>query len=41
MSLGTEVEFEAGTTRHVGLTFDSTNNKVTKTVEIAIKARQR
>jgi len=28
MSLGTEVEFEAGTTRHVGLTFDSTNNKV-------------
>jgi len=28
MSLGTAVEFEAGTTRHVGLTFDSTNNKV-------------
>ena len=28
ISLGTEVEFEAGTTRHVGLAFDSTNNKV-------------
>ena len=28
ISFGSEVEFESGTTRHVGLTFDSTNNKV-------------